>query len=108
MRTFVIENGVQAVEKIKSLEAEGITKDSIYLLAHDPKRSEDLTEGTHTHEVGMSNEGIFNSVANVFRSRGDELRSKMVSLGLSQTEAEQMEEQLDEGKVLLIAQENEI
>ena len=40
---------------------------------------------------------------NVFRSRGDELRSKMVSLGLTENEAAHMEEELDKGKVVIVA-----
>ncbi|MFY4776075.1 general stress protein [Metabacillus sp. RGM 3146] len=105
MKTFVIENGVQAMEKIKDLEAHGFHKDNIYLLAHDPERSKHLTEETHTHEVGMIDQGLFSSMVNVFRSRGDELRAKMVSLGFTENEAMKMEEELDEGRVLLVAKE---
>ena len=39
MKTFVVENGVQATEKINHLEVEGFVKDDIYLFAHDPNLS---------------------------------------------------------------------
>lgn len=38
----------------------------------------------------------------MFRSQGDELRSKMEELGLSTYEAVSYQKQLDEGKVLLV------
>jgi Heat induced stress protein YflT len=104
MKTFVVENGVQATETIKNLEAQGLSKDDIYLFAHDTARSKHLTENTDTNNVGMKEEGLFDKMANVFRSRGDELRSKMTSLGVNQNEAMRLEEELDEGKVVIVAQ----
>ncbi|PLR67793.1 MULTISPECIES: general stress protein [Bacillaceae] len=103
MKTFVVENGIQATEKINHLEVEGFVKDDIYLFAHDPSRSKHLTSGTDTESVGISEQGVFSSMKNVFRSRGDELRSKMVSLGLTENEAAHMEEELDKGKVVIVA-----
>ncbi len=53
--------------------------------------------------MGVSEQGAFDLMANVFRSRGDELRSKIHSLGLSDVEAQQYERELDQGRVLVIA-----
>ncbi|WP_425481188.1 general stress protein [Metabacillus lacus] len=107
MKTFVLENGVQAVEKIEQLEVEGFKKDNIYLFAHDSNRSKHLTENTNTESVGITDQGIFTAVKNVFSSRGDELRAKFEGVGLSKEEAEKYEEELDYGKVVLVAKYND-
>ena len=99
----VVENGIQAKEVIEQFLNRGYTKDEVYLLAHDKNRSKDLTEALETNDVGVSEQGAFDLVANVFRSRGDELRSKIHSLGLSDVEAQQYERELDQGRVLVIA-----
>jgi hypothetical protein len=72
-------------------------------LAHGKDRSEDLSDALDTNEIGVNEQGVFDSIANVFRSRGDELRSKMESLGLTDTEAQQFEKELDRGRVLVVA-----
>ncbi|MFE8701911.1 general stress protein [Cytobacillus sp. FJAT-54145] len=98
----VVENVVQASNTVESMRSSGYEQKQIYIFAHDKYLSEQITDGTDTGEVGIKEQGIFESIGNVFRDRGDELRSKMRSLGLSQVEAEQMEEKLDEGKLILI------
>lgn len=104
MKSYVVENGVQATDTINNLEVQGFSKDDIYLFAHDTDRSEHLTENTDTKNIGMKEEGIFDKMANTFRSRGDELRSKMTSLGVPEAEANRLEEELDRGKVVIVTQ----
>ena len=99
----VVENGVEAKDTIQSLETQGYNKENIYLFAHDEDRSEHLTEATDTGAVGMKEQGFLNSITNVFKSRGDELRSKFEALGMSAQEAEQYEVELDKGRLVLVA-----
>jgi hypothetical protein len=99
----IVENGVEAKKVIEEFISQGYSKDDVYLLAHDKKRSEDLTDATDTSGIGVPEQGVFDSVANVFRTRGDELRSKLESLGLSHIEAQQYEKELDEGRVVVVA-----
>ncbi|WP_050613390.1 general stress protein [Bacillus testis] len=98
----VVENGIQAKEKIDELNASGYTKENIYIFAHDKDRSEHLTENTDTESVGIKEQGMLDAMGNMFRSRGDELRSKMQNLGLTADEAAKYEEQLDYGKVVIV------
>ncbi len=98
----VCENGVQATDTIKTLTAEGYEKDNIFIFAHDENRSEDLTDATNTGSVGLKEQGLFDSVGNMFNKRGDELRNKFEALGLSKVEAEQYEKVLDEGKLVIV------
>ena len=48
-------------------------------------------------------QGFLNSMKNLFTSRGDELRSKMVAIGLTTQEAEAAEKELDKGKLIIVA-----
>ena len=96
-------NGVQATEIINELVAQGYEKDNIYLFAHGEERSKDLTDATDTGTVGMGEQGIVDSISNVFKKRGDELRSKFEAVGLSQDEAEKYEKVLDGGEVVIVA-----
>ncbi|GLB59126.1 general stress protein [Cytobacillus sp. NCCP-133] len=98
----IAENGVQATDTIRMLQSQGFNKEAIYIFAHDKDRSEHLSDATDTGDVGMKEQGFFDSVGNVFKKRGDELRSKFESVGLTKTEAEQYEKVLDEGKLVIV------
>ncbi|OCA82340.1 general stress protein [Bacillus sp. FJAT-27225] len=99
----VVENGVQAKDKLSLLATEGYKKDDIYLFAHDKERESDLAKATGVEEVGLMDQGLINSVTGVFKKRGDELRTQFQSLGLSESEADRYEKVLDEGRLVLVA-----
>jgi hypothetical protein len=99
----VVENGLEAKKEIEQLTMQGFDRDDIYLFAHDKNRSEDLADSLNISDVGVEEQGFFGSIANVFKTRGDELRSKFESLGLSTAEAERYEEELDHGRCVVIA-----
>jgi hypothetical protein len=99
----VVENGVQAKQEIEQLMMQGFRKDDIYLFAHDRSRSENLTDSLNINDVGVEEQGFFGSITNIFQSRGDELRSKFESLGISAAEAEHYEEELDHGRCVVVA-----
>jgi hypothetical protein len=99
----LVENGVQARREIEQLILGGFEKDDIYLLAHDKNRSEDLSDSLEVNEIGVPEQGVVDAIANVFRTRGDELRTKLESLGLTSEEAERYEGELDHGKVVVVA-----
>ncbi len=103
LKVEVVENGVQATEKINSFEAAGFGKENIYIFAHDEDRGEHLTEATETGGMGFKEQGFFDSIGKMYKSRGDELRNKFESLGLSKQEAEQYERELDKGRLVLVA-----
>jgi hypothetical protein len=103
LKVEIVENGVQATEKITALEAAGFGKENIYIFAHDEDRSTHLTEATETGGIGIKEQGFLDTIGNVFKSRGDALRSKFESLGLSKQEAEKYEAELDKGRLVLVA-----
>jgi hypothetical protein len=99
----IVENGLQAKQEIEEFLNQGFTKDEVFIFAHNQERSENLTEALDTEKVGINEQGVFDSIANVFRTRGDELRIKIESLGFTETEAEQFEKELDMGRVVVVA-----
>ncbi|WP_458121286.1 general stress protein [Paenibacillus sp. Z6-24] len=99
----VVENGTRAVEVVKELQGTGYGFDDIYVLAYRKDLTDKITETAGAQEIGIKEEGMFDSLANLFRSRGDELRAKITSLGFTQAEADFYERELGKDKVLIIA-----
>ena len=99
-----VENAVQAKVEIEKLVKEGFTHDDIYIFAHDKKRGGNISDALDTEDVGIKEQGFLDSMKNMFTSRGDELRNKMEAAGLSTEEAATAEEELDQGKLVIIAQ----
>ncbi|WP_102273742.1 general stress protein [Cytobacillus massiliigabonensis] len=106
-KVLVATNAIEVQEKISQLVAEGYSKDQIYTFAHDKDYSKELTDDTSTQSVGLEEKGIVDTVANLFKSRGNELRSQFETLGLTQFEAEQYEAELDRGKIIIVASNEE-
>ncbi|RST77020.1 general stress protein [Siminovitchia acidinfaciens] len=99
----VCENGLQAKDMINELTAQGYDRENIYLFAHGEERSKDLTDALDTGEVGIGEQGLIDSVKNIFNKRGDELRSEFEAVGLSHEEASKYEKVLDGGELVLVA-----
>jgi hypothetical protein len=102
-KVFVVNNILEARKQIDSLQHEGYWKENVFVLTHDKKRTEHVSENTDGNEIGISEEGILTAIANLFRSTGDELRAKLKSMGVSAERAEHLEEQLDKGKIVILA-----
>jgi hypothetical protein len=100
---LTVENVVQAKQEVEKLEAQGYLRDNIYIFAHDEERADDINEALGTEEAGIGEQGFLTSMKNLVNSRGDELRNKLASVGLSESEAAQFEEELDTGKLVIVA-----
>lgn len=90
------------MEEVKIQSQKGISKDNLYVISHDHDRTERVAENTGANTVGIHEEGLATYVSNIFKSKGDELRTKLQELGFSQQEANIYEEKLDRGKILLV------
>lgn len=104
---MTVENAVQAKTEIEKLGTQGYDDDNIFIFAHDKKRQKDITDALDTESVGMKEQGFLDSMKNMTSSRGDELRAKMASAGLTKEEAEHYEEELDKGKLVIIANKDQ-
>jgi hypothetical protein len=98
----VVENAEKALEEIKDLYQKGFEMDDVYVLAHQADITHKIAAIANTKEIGIAEEGIYQSLANVFKSRGEELRDKLVSLGISDEKAANIERKLDQGQVAVI------
>ena len=104
MATVVtVENAVHAKREIELLETQGFNRDNIYVFAHGKDREKDVADALDAEIVSTGDKGIFKSMKHVASKRGDELREEMQSVGLSKEEADQYEEVLDTGKLVLVA-----
>lgn len=92
---------------VDKLQAKGVAKDDIYILTHDDQRTGRLADNTDTNTIGMKEIDFSTAVGNMFNSQGDELRNKLEEMGLTEAEAENYEEQLDAGKILLMVTNND-
>jgi hypothetical protein len=101
--TKIVENGIQALEAVKELHKVGYTMEDIYVLAHHEDVTHKVAVLANVNEIGIKEEGVLNSLANLVRSRGDEMRSKLQSMGYSEMEAGHLEEELDKGHILVIS-----
>jgi len=109
MRPFVREyiNEEQLKTDVNKLQASGVAKEDIYILTHDNDRTDRLVDATESNKIGMKEMDFGSAVGNIFNSRGDELRNKLEEIGFSSAEAENYEEDLDDGKVLLLVTNND-
>lgn len=105
METKVItaNNIIDAEEAIRKLIAEGYRRDNLYVIAHSYDRADHVAEHTRTNTIGLAEEGAITAIANLFRSRGDELRAKLRSMGVSKFHAEKLEAEMDNGKIVILA-----
>lgn len=104
MKPAVIEfkDDAALMKEVKSLSEKGVSKDHLYVMSHDEDRTNRVAENVDASEVGISEEGLSTAVGNIFRKKGDELRTKFQELGFNQQEADNLEEKLDHGTVLLL------
>ncbi|MCQ6264743.1 general stress protein [Fictibacillus sp. WQ 8-8] len=98
----IFHNDEHLSESIDKLRNNGIRDDDIYILAHDNDHVRRDRKETDANKIGVNVTGLGTATKNVFKSKGDKLRSKMTEIGFDQSKAEQLEEELDKGKALLV------
>jgi hypothetical protein len=101
--TMLVNNGLEAFDVVKDLHRQGYTEKEIYVLTHERDRTDRLAKTADANKVGVVEEGMFDSIANLFRTRGDVIRNKIEAMGFDQYEARMYEAELDNGKVLVMA-----
>jgi len=101
----LVNNGLEAFEVVNDLHRQGYEEEDIYVLTHDSGRTNRLADAASANTVGIAEEGMFDTMANLFRNRGDALRSKIESMGFNSFEASMYESELDRGKVLVMARQ---
>lgn len=99
------QNDEQVVGAVQELKTRGVHENDIYVITHDDDRTKRVADNADANTVGAGEVGLDTYVKNVFRSKGDELRAQFEELGFTTGEAEQLEEKLDHGKVILVVRD---
>jgi Tat protein secretion system quality control protein TatD with DNase activity len=99
------QNDEQVVGAVQELKTRGVHENDIYVITHDDDRTKRVADNADANTVGVGDVGLDTYVKNVFRSKGDELRAQFEDLGFTPGEAEQLEEKLDHGKVILVVKD---
>lgn len=102
---FMLEKEVLAA--VNNLEVRGVAQEDIYVLTHEKGRTDEIADQADINTIGVREEGMGTTIMNLFKSTGDQLRSKMEEMGLSEDEASIYEEKLDQGKILLFITDRE-
>lgn len=110
MKPFIKEytNDEQLVTDVSILKDRGLDKNNVYVISHDNDRTDRIAGNADANTIGMKEMDFGNAVGNLFSSKGDELRTKLNEIGLSEEEANKYEEEMDEGKVLLIVTDEDV
>lgn len=98
-----VNNAKGVREQVNKFLGEGYSSEYIYVLAHDKERTDRVAEQTGTEQIGLDEEGVGTAIGNIFRSRGDELRAKMRSMGISDSDANRLEADMDQDMIVVIA-----
>ncbi|MNI51049.1 General stress protein 17M [compost metagenome] len=98
-----VNNIVEVRKKIEELVSEGYQRDNLFVLTHNKERTEHISDNTDAGTIGVAEEGVITAIANLFRSQGDELRAKLTAMGVSKEHAEQLEGEMDHGKIVILA-----
>ncbi|WP_075619333.1 general stress protein [Paenisporosarcina indica] len=92
----------EAIRGIQEIKSHGIQDDDIYVITHENYRTEKLAEMASANTIGVAEEGLGTAIANAFKTKGEELRAKLEHIGFSLSEAVDLEQQLDEHKVIVV------
>lgn len=107
-KVTTVNNIIEAREEINKLVNEGYPKECLYVIAHSEDRAKHIADYTNTNTIGLVEEGVITAIANLFRSHGDELRAKLRSMGISKEHAEKLEAEMDRGKIVILAWDNQV
>jgi len=94
---------VELKKEIDKLVGQNTSKRNIYVMSHDDDRTDRVADSISAGKLG---EGFTTEDGNVFNKKGDELRGQLKELGFNQDEADELEEKLDHGSILLINTSN--
>ncbi|SDJ76287.1 general stress protein [Sediminibacillus albus] len=98
-------NDEQLQQDVNKLSQKGVDKNNVYVLSHDKERTKRIADNAEANTIGLNEMDLSSAVGNMFSKKGDELRTKLKEVGLSEVEADNYEEEMDKGKVLLIVTE---
>ncbi|MGE7982426.1 general stress protein [Solibacillus sp. NPDC093137] len=103
-----VENGVQAKSVIESFITEGYERDHIHIFANSNKRAEDIADffdvdASKTPGTTENDKGFLASIKNFFQSTPEDLHHQLADIGVGENEHATAKNDLDAGKILIVA-----
>ncbi|PRO65986.1 general stress protein [Alkalicoccus urumqiensis] len=95
-------NDEEVVDAVQGIKEKGVSEDDIYVLTHDSDRTDRVADNADANTLGVNDMNFGTAAKNIFRKKGDELRAKFEELGFSKDMANELEEKLDQGKVIVV------
>ncbi|UJL48347.1 general stress protein [Virgibacillus sp. NKC19-16] len=92
------EEAIEVIERLKTK----VDQDDIYVITHDD-HTDRVTDRAKTNTVGVNERGVGDSIKNIFRNKEDKLRAQLMVLGFSEEESNILEEQLDQGVIIVVS-----
>jgi hypothetical protein len=102
-KMMIVNDEEQALRHINSLQHEGFPLSQMYILASDEHLVDELVEITGTQHATLADEGMTSALTKLICSQGQRLLDEMEALGMTQHEAEQYEQALEFGGILIVA-----
>ncbi|MBP1988980.1 general stress protein [Paenibacillus eucommiae] len=99
----IVNDEEQALRHILTLQKESYPLSQIYVLTMDAQKAEELAEISGTQRAAAADEGLSDSLANLYLSQGERLLEEMEAIGLSEYEAQQYEQALEFGGYMIVA-----
>jgi hypothetical protein len=85
---------------LQFLEA-GFRPFQIHVLAYDNEKNKDLLTQQCVSRIGMATETMNQTQSDLFRSKGGDLRKKMLSFGWSETAVDYYENEIAAGRIVV-------
>ena len=98
-----VRNVNEAQLQVAKFRRDGYREDQIYVLAYDKDRTERVASRANAEQIGVLEEGFGTAIANVFRTRDEELRAKLRSMGFIASDAERLEMEMENDHIVVIA-----
>jgi len=103
-----VENGVQAKSVIESFITEGYDRDHIHVFDNSNKRAEDNADffnvdASKTPGTTENDKGFFSSIKNFFQGTPEDLHHQLAVIGVGEDEQATAKNDLNAGKVLIVA-----
>ncbi|RIU94938.1 general stress protein [Oceanobacillus picturae] len=103
----IYHNDDQLSEAVDKLRNDGIPDDDIYILSIDNDHDRRARKETDANKIGAKVTGVSTALKNVFKGKGDTIRSKLNEIGFDKSKSEQLKVELDKGKTLLVVTNQE-
>lgn len=103
-----VENGVQAQTVIENFISEGYEHDHIHVYANSNKRAENIAsyfnvDAGATAETSGESKGFFESIKNFFQTTPEDFHDQLSVIGLTSSEQAMAKDDLNAGKLVIIA-----